>query len=118
MNAPEINCWSVALARARGKGVFGMVVHSSSRICLHLGAMGRSHSGVELRPRLSLVHCSGSVEEHSARMYVKAESCGCGSIYGWIMDGYLARGGFGSKCLVHTKKGTYGTRTVRYNTPA
>ncbi len=68
----------MALAKARGEVVLGMVVRSSSKICLHLGAMERSHSGVELRPRSSLVYRSGSVEEDSARMCVNADRSGCG----------------------------------------
>ena len=70
--------WTVALARAIGEGVFGMVLQSSSKICLHLGAMGRSHIGVELMSSLSLANCLGSEEEKSTRMYVIAESSGCG----------------------------------------
>jgi len=71
-----MDCCSVALARAIGEGVFGMFVQSPSGICLHLGAMGRSHSGMELMFHLSLAHCSGFVEEISALMYVKAARSG------------------------------------------
>ena len=78
MNAPDMDCYSVAVSRAIGEGVFGMFVHSSSRICFHLGAMGRSHIGVELMIRLSLAQCSGFVEESSALMYVKAARSGRG----------------------------------------
>ena len=76
VNATVMDCWSVALSRARGEGVFGTVVQSSSRICLHLGAMGRSHSGVEMMPRLRLAQWSGFVEESSARRYVRAARSG------------------------------------------
>ncbi len=58
-------------------GVFGMAYQCSSRIRLHLGAMGRSHSGVDLIPRLSSAQCSGSVEDKRARKYVRATRSGC-----------------------------------------
>jgi hypothetical protein len=73
-----MNYCSVALSRAIGEGVFGMFVQLSSRICLHPGAMGRPHSGVELRFRLSLAQCYGFVEESSALRYVKAARSGWG----------------------------------------
>ena len=73
-----MDCWSVALARVKGEGVLGIVVYSSSRICLHLGAMRRSHNGVELMPRFSLAQCLGSAEEKSARRYIIAERSGYG----------------------------------------
>ena len=72
VNAPVADGCSVALYMAIGEWVFGMFVQSSSRICLHLGAMGRSQSGVEFMVRLSLAQCSGFVEESSALGYVKA----------------------------------------------
>ena len=66
MNALGMDCCWVALSRAIGEGVFGIVVQSSSRICIHLEAMERSHSGAELMGRLSLAQCSGLVVESSA----------------------------------------------------
>ncbi len=70
--------WRVAVTKVVGEGVFGTVDQSSSRICRHLGAMGRSHKGVDLIPRLSFAQCSGVVEDKSARMYVRTASSGCG----------------------------------------
>ena len=55
MSALVIDCWRVALFSAKGEGVFEMVAQSSSKICLHLGAVGRSHSGVVLMLRLSFI---------------------------------------------------------------
>ena len=71
-----MECWSVALASASGDGAAGMAVQSSANINLHLGAMGRSHIGVVFRPFLSLAQFSGSVEDRSARMYVRASMRG------------------------------------------
>jgi hypothetical protein len=47
-----MKCWSVALSRASGEGVFGMAVQSFSKIRLHLWTMGRSHIGVDCKPFL------------------------------------------------------------------
>jgi len=60
-------CWRVALSRASGEGVSGMRAQSSSRICRHRGAMGRSHSGDVLILSLSFAYCSLSVEDRRAR---------------------------------------------------
>ena len=68
----------MALAMAKGEGVFGMFVQSFSRICFYLGAMGRSHIGVEMMYRSSLAHCLGYVEEKRARKHVIVESSDCG----------------------------------------
>ena len=76
VNALVMDCWRVALSRAKGEGVFGMVVQSSSRIFLHLWAMGRSHSGVEFMPRLSLSQWSGFVDKSSALRHVRAARSG------------------------------------------
>ncbi len=43
----------VALSSVMGDKVFGMVVQTSSRMCRHLGAMGRFQSGVVLMLRFS-----------------------------------------------------------------
>ncbi len=43
----------VAISTVSGDGVSGMVVQSSCRLCRHLGAMGRSQSGVVFMLRLS-----------------------------------------------------------------
>jgi len=67
-----MDCCLAALSRAKGEGVFGIHVQSSAIICFHLWAMGRSHNGVELMPRLSLAQCSGFVDESNALRYVKA----------------------------------------------
>ena len=69
-----IGCCSVALSNVRGDGVFGMVVQTSFRISRHLGAMGRSKSGMVLMIRLSLSQWAGSVEAKSARRYARAAS--------------------------------------------
>ena len=53
VSALLMDCCRVALSSVSGDGVSGMVVQSSCRICRHLGAMGRSHSGVVLMMRLS-----------------------------------------------------------------
>ncbi len=53
VSALLMECWHVALSSVIGDGVFGMVVQSSCRMCRHLGAMGRSHSGAVLMLRFS-----------------------------------------------------------------
>ncbi len=73
-----MECWRMALSKVKGEGVVRMADQSSFRICLHLGATGRSHSGVELMFRLCSGHCSGSVEDKSARKHARAASSGCG----------------------------------------
>jgi len=76
VNALVMDCCRVALSRAKGEGVFGMAVQSSSSMCLHLWAMGRSHSGVELNPLFSLFQWSGFVDESIALRYVRAARSG------------------------------------------
>ena len=76
LNALIMDCCRVDLSRFIGEGVFGMDVQSSSRIRLHLWAMGRSHSGVQLMSRLSLSQCSGVMDESSARRYVRVVRSG------------------------------------------
>jgi hypothetical protein len=73
-----MECCRVALSGVSGDGVSGMVVQSSCRMCRHLGAMGRSQSGVVLMLRLSFSQRAGSVEARSARRYVRAVSRDCG----------------------------------------
>ncbi len=76
-SALVLECWSVIVSRANGEGVFGMVNQSSYRIRLHLGAMGRSHRGVDLMPLLSSGQFSWSVEAKSAQRFVRATMSGC-----------------------------------------
>ncbi len=68
----------MALSMANGEGLFGMAIQFSFKIRLHLGAMGRSHRGVDRMPLLSLAQFSGSAEAKSAWMYVRAASSGYG----------------------------------------
>ncbi len=69
-----MECWSVALASAKGDGVVGKAVQSSSRVRFQRGAIGRSQSDVVFRPLLSLASCFGSVEDSSAQRYVRVSS--------------------------------------------
>ena len=49
-----IECCRVAMSNVRGDGVSRKVVQSSFKISRHLGAIGRSQSGMMLMLRLSL----------------------------------------------------------------
>ncbi len=51
VSALLMECCRVALSNVSGEGVSGMVVQSSSRMYRHLGAIGRSQSGVVLMVR-------------------------------------------------------------------
>jgi hypothetical protein len=51
VGAHLMECCRVALSSVRGEGVSGIVVQSSSRMYRHLGAIGRSQSGVVLMVR-------------------------------------------------------------------
>jgi hypothetical protein len=75
-----MECWSLVLSKANGEGVFGMADQFSFRIRLHLGARWRSHSDVDLIPRLSFAQCSRFVETKSAKRYVRAARSGCESV--------------------------------------
>ncbi len=85
----------VALFRANGEGIFEMADHSSSMICLYLGAMGRTHNGVDLMSLLSLAHVSGLVAAMSAQRYVRAARSGCGR--GVRMVGFAYFSSFSSR---------------------
>ncbi len=58
----------MALSKARGKGLFEMADQSSTRICLHLGAVRRSHSGVDLMRLLSFAQFPGCGGEELAKV--------------------------------------------------
>ncbi len=51
LRALLMECCRVALSNVSGDGVPEMAIQSSSRMCRHLGAMGRSQSGVVLMLR-------------------------------------------------------------------
>ena len=78
VSALLMECCRVALSTISGNGVSGIVVQSSCRMCRHLGAMGRSQSGVVLMLRLNFSQRARSVEAKSARKYVRAARRDCG----------------------------------------